>query len=49
MYLFSILDLGLKRGKKPKSSYSPHEKFGILDVIKHTPENFGVLHFIIPK
>jgi hypothetical protein len=26
-----------------------HKKFGILDGIKHTHENFGILHFIIPK
>jgi hypothetical protein len=38
-----------KRAKKPKSSYPPHEKFGILDGTKHTHENFGILHFIIPK
>jgi hypothetical protein len=24
-------------------------KFGILDGTKHTHENFGILHFIIPK
>jgi hypothetical protein len=30
-YLFSILDFGLKRLKKPKSPYPPYEKFGILD------------------
>jgi hypothetical protein len=49
-YSFSILDFGLKRAKKePKSPYSPHEKFGILDETKHTHENFGILYFIIPK
>jgi hypothetical protein len=52
-YPFSILDFGLKRQKKKakklKSSYPPHEKFGILDGTKHTHENFGILHFIIPK
>jgi hypothetical protein len=51
-YPFFILDFGLKRpkkAKKPKSSYPPHEKFGILDETKHTYENFGILHFIIPK
>jgi hypothetical protein len=35
--------------KKPKSSHPPHEKFSILDVTKHTHENFGILHFIILK
>jgi hypothetical protein len=35
--------------KKPKSPHPPHEKFGILDRTKHTHENFGILHFIIPK
>jgi hypothetical protein len=45
-YPFSILDFGLKR---PKSPHPPHEKFGILDGTKHTHENFGILHFIIPK
>jgi hypothetical protein len=51
-YSFSILDFGLKRlkkAKKPKSSHPPHEKFGILDGTKHTHENFGILHFIIPN
>jgi hypothetical protein len=48
-YLFFILDFGLKRPKKPKSSHPPHEKFDILDGTKHTHENFGILHFIIPK
>jgi hypothetical protein len=51
-YPFSILDFGLKRSKKAKTSKSPHppyEKFGILDGTKHTHENFGILHFIIPK
>jgi hypothetical protein len=38
-----------KKAKKPKSSHSPHEKFGILDGTKHTHENFGILHFIILK
>jgi hypothetical protein len=38
-----------KKAKKPKSPYPPHEKFGILDGTKHTHENFGILHFIIPK
>jgi hypothetical protein len=50
-YSFSILDFDLKRpkkAKKPKSSYPPHEKFGILDEL-NTHENFGILHFIIPK
>jgi hypothetical protein len=50
MYSFSILDFGLKRPKKkPKSPHPPNEKFGILDGTKHTQENFGILHFIIPK
>jgi hypothetical protein len=35
--------------KEPKSPYSPHEKFGILDETKHNHENFGILYFIIPK
>jgi hypothetical protein len=35
--------------KKLKSSHSSHEKFSILDGTKHTHENFGILHFIIPK
>jgi hypothetical protein len=52
-YPFSILDFGLKRQKKKakklKSPHLPHEKFGILDGTKHTHENFGILHFIIPK
>jgi hypothetical protein len=49
-YPFSILDFDLKRTKKkPKSSHPYHEKFGILDGTKHTHENFGILHFIIPK
>jgi hypothetical protein len=26
-----------------------HSPFGILDGTKHTHENFGILHFIIPK
>jgi hypothetical protein len=50
-YSFSILDFDLKRpkkAKKPKSSYPPHEKFGILDEL-NTHENFDILHFIIPK
>jgi hypothetical protein len=47
-YSFFILDFGLKK-KKPKSPHSPHEKFGILDGTKHTHENFGILHFIVPK
>jgi hypothetical protein len=38
-----------KKAKKPKSSHPSHEKFGILDGTKHTHENFGILHFIIPK
>jgi hypothetical protein len=52
IYSFSILNFGLKKPKKAKklkSSHSPHEKFGILDVTKHTHENFGILYFIIPK
>jgi hypothetical protein len=51
-YTFSILDFGLnrlKKAKKPKSPHPPHEKFGILDETKHTHENFGIFHFIIPK
>jgi hypothetical protein len=41
--------LGLRGKKKPKSPHLPHEKFGILGGTKHTHENFGILHFIIPK
>jgi hypothetical protein len=49
-YPFSILDFGLKRKKKkPKNPHPPHENFDILDGTKHTHENFGILHFIIPK
>jgi hypothetical protein len=51
-YPFSILDFGLKRQKKTKrlkNSHPLHEKFDILDGTKHTHENFGILHFIIPK
>jgi hypothetical protein len=51
-YPFSILDFCLKRQKKtkkPKNPHTPHEKFGILDETKYTHENFGILHFIIPK
>jgi hypothetical protein len=47
------LDFGHKRQKKKsqkaKSPHPPHEKFGILDGTKQTHENFGILHFIIPK
>jgi hypothetical protein len=46
------LDFGLKRlkkAKKLKSSDPSHEKFGILDETKHNHENFGILHFIVPK
>jgi hypothetical protein len=48
-YLFFILDFGLKRSKKLKSSHQTHEKFDILDETKRTYENFDILHFIIPK
>jgi hypothetical protein len=52
-YPSSILDFGLKRqkkkAKKPKSSHPTYKKFGILNETKHTHENFGILHFIIPK
>jgi hypothetical protein len=51
-YQFSILDFGLKRAKmtkKPKSSHPLHENFDILDGIKYTHKNFGILYFIIPK
>jgi hypothetical protein len=44
--LFWIL---ASRDKKAKKPHLPHEKFGILDGTKHTHENFGILHFIIPK
>jgi hypothetical protein len=49
MYPFFILDFGLKRQKKPKSSHPPYKKFGILDETKNTHENFDILYFIIPK
>jgi hypothetical protein len=39
---------GLKKPKSQKALTHP-EKFGILDGTKHTHENFGILHFIIPK
>jgi hypothetical protein len=51
-YSFSILDFGLlrqKKAKKPKIPHPPHENFSILDETKHTHENFGILHFIVPK
>jgi hypothetical protein len=49
-YLFSILDFDLKRPKKMlKNPHPPHEKFDILDGTKYIHENFGILHFIIPK
>jgi hypothetical protein len=38
-----------QEAKRPKSPHPPHEKFSILDGTKHTHENFGILHFIIPK
>jgi hypothetical protein len=45
-YLFSILYFSLKKQKKKtKVPYSPHEKFGIMDEIKHAHENFGILYF----
>jgi len=53
--LFFILDFGLKRQKKkpkePQEALMSHEgnKFCILDGTKHDSENFGILHFIIPK
>jgi hypothetical protein len=40
---------GPKKAKNPKSSHPLHEKFSILDGTKRTHENFGILHFIIPK
>jgi hypothetical protein len=44
------LDFGLKRQKKkPRNPHPSHEKFDILDGTKYTYENFGILHFIIPK
>jgi hypothetical protein len=51
-YPFSILKFWPQEAKKKKpkkSPHPPHEKFGILDGTKHTHENFGILHFIIPK
>jgi hypothetical protein len=47
--LFWILASRGKKKKKPKSSHPPYEKFDILDGTKHTHENFGILHFIIPN
>jgi hypothetical protein len=38
-----------KSQKAKKNSHPLHEKFGILDGTKHIYENFGILHFIIPK
>jgi hypothetical protein len=35
--------------QEPKRAASCMENFGILDGPKHTHENFGILHFIIPK
>jgi hypothetical protein len=46
--LFWILASRGKKTKKSKNPHPPHEKFGILDGTKHTHENFGILHFIIP-
>jgi hypothetical protein len=46
---FSILASRGKKSQKPKNSHPPHEKFSILDGTKHTHDNFGILHFIIPK
>jgi hypothetical protein len=49
-WLFSILDFGLKRQKKPKKSGSHKgNKLCILDGTKHDPETFDILHFITPK
>jgi hypothetical protein len=49
-YPFSNLDFSLKRSKKKlKSPHPPHEKFGILNEIKHTHKNFDILYFIISK
>jgi hypothetical protein len=47
----SILYFGFwpQEAKKLKSPHPPYEKFGMLDGTKHTYENFGILHFIIPK
>jgi hypothetical protein len=45
-YPFSILDFEEKKAKNPRP---PYEKFSILDGTKHTHENFGILHFIVPK
>jgi hypothetical protein len=50
--MVSILHFGFwpqEAKKEPKSTHPPHKKFGILDGTKHTHENFGILHFIIPK
>jgi hypothetical protein len=52
MYLFSILDFGLKKLKKARNQKNPHplyKKISILDGTKHIHEKFGILHFIVPK
>jgi hypothetical protein len=49
VWLFSILDFGLKRQKKKtkRASRDPHEgnKFYILDETEHNPKNFGIFVF----
>jgi hypothetical protein len=46
---FWILASRGKKKKKLKNHHPSHEKFDILNRTKHTHENFGILHFIIPK
>jgi len=50
MWLFFILDFGLKREKNPKE---PQEALmrtiSILDGTKYNLENFDILHSILPK
>jgi hypothetical protein len=46
---FGFLPQEAKKAKKPKNPHPPHKKFSILDGTKLTHENFGILHFIIPK
>jgi len=40
-----------KRKKPIRASKDPHEdsKFFIFDIIKYSPENFGILYSIIPN
>jgi hypothetical protein len=47
----SIFHFGFwpQEAKKAKKPSPTPRKIGILDGTKHTHENFGILHFIIPK